>query len=131
MVAIRDKLMRHSVSLSLSLVTVAVLLSACDPGTKKPTLDYHWGAYEGLVYDMYANPGEATPVIQVDMLAAQIEQTRSRGEPVPPGVHAHLGYMHYISGNIDAALIEFDEERVTYPESATFIDGITRRLEGE
>lgn len=123
--------MLRSVSLPLSLVMAAVLLSACDPGPKKPTLDYQWGAYEGLIYDMYANPGSATPVVQIEKLAAQIEQTRSRGEPVPPGVHAHLGYMQYISGNVDAALIEFDEERAAYPESATFIDGITRRLEGK
>lgn len=131
MVAIRGELMLRSIPPLLSLVTVAALLSACDPGPKKPTLDYRWGAYEGLVYDMYANPGKATPVLQIERLAAQIEQTRSRGEPVPPGVHAHLGYMQYISGNIDAALIEFDEERAAYPESATFIDGISRRLEGE
>jgi len=113
-----------------ALIIVAVLVSACDTGPKKPTLNYNWGEYEGLVYQMYANPGEATPTVQVEKLAAQIEQTKSQGEPVPPGVHAHLGYMHYISGNIDAALIEFEEERTVYPESATFVDGITRRLEG-
>ena len=72
-----------------TLIIVAALVSACDPGPKKPTLNYHWGAYEGLIYDMYANPGEATPAVQVEKLAAQIEQTKSRGEPVPPGVPQH------------------------------------------
>lgn len=121
----------HARQFAPALIVVAALVSACDPGPKKPTLNYHWGEYEGLVYDMYANPGEATPTVQVEKLAAQIEQTKSRGEPVPPGVHAHLGYMHYISGNIDAALIEFEEERAAYPESSTFIEGITSRLEGK
>lgn len=123
--------MLKSAALPSTLVIVAALLSGCDPGPKKPTLNYQWGAYEGLIYAMYANPGEATPTVQIEKLAAQIEQTKSRGEPVPPGVHAHLGYMQYLSGNVDAALIEFDEERAAYPESATFIDGITRRLEGK
>lgn len=120
--------MPKSVVLAGTLVTVAALVSGCDPGPGKPTLDYHWGVYDDLIYDMYAKPGEATPAVQIEKLAAQIEQTKSRGEPVPPGVHAHLGYMQYLSGNVDAALIEFDEERAAYPESATFINGMTRRL---
>ena len=121
--------MLRSAGVGSALIIAAGLLSACDPGPKKPTLNYHWGVYEGLIYDMYANPGEATPVVQIEKLAAQIERTKSRGEPVPPGVHAHLGYMQYLSGNTDVALIEFEEERAAYPESATFIDGIIRRLE--
>ena len=120
--------MRPSLYLSSTLVIVAGLVSGCESGPKKPTLDYDWGAYNGLVYDMYAKPGEATPDVQISKLSEQIEQTKSAGKPVPPGVHAHLGYMQYISGNIDAAQIEFEREREAYPESAKFLDGITRRL---
>ena len=121
--------LRQVLPLSLS-IPLAALVAACDPGPKKPTLNYDYGVYDDLVYDMYANPGEATPEVQIERLAAEIEQTRSRGRPVPPGVHAHLGYMHYLTGNTDAALIEFEAEQAAYPESTTFIEGITGRLEG-
>ena len=131
MVANRGELMAKPAYSCIATVVLTVLLSACDTGPAKPTLNYHWGDYDSLVYDMYAKPGEATPVVQISKLSAQIEETKSRGEPVPPGVHAHLGYMQYISGNTDAAVIEFEQERAAYPESAVFIDGIIRRLNGE
>lgn len=112
-------------------IALLFLVAGCSSGPTPPTLDYSWGEYDDLVYAMYAKPGEATPAVQISKLSAQIEKTKSRGEPVPPGVHAHLGYMQYISGNLDAARAEFEQERASYPESAVFIDGIMRRLEGE
>jgi hypothetical protein len=50
---------------------------------------------------------------------------------VPPGVHAHLGYMYYLSGNAEAAFDEFATERALFPESATFVDGVFERLREE
>jgi hypothetical protein len=50
---------------------------------------------------------------------------------VPPGVHAHLGYMYYLQGNTGAAYQEFMTERELFPESATFVNGIQQRLRKE
>ncbi len=122
--------MRPLAGWSPAMVIVAVLVSGC-AGSGSDGLSYDWGIYDGLVYDMYAKPGEATPTVQISLLSAQIEQTKSAGLKVPPGVHAHLGYMQYIAGNIDAALDEFDQERANYPESATFIDKIIGQLRQE
>lgn len=100
------------------------LLAGCQ---STPTL-YSWGSYEGLVYDMYANPGEAEPGVQIEKLTADIEQAKLSGGRTPPGVHAHLGYLYYTQGNKSAALAEFNAEKALFPESTVFIDGMVSRM---
>lgn len=119
--------MKHLAALAI----IAGLTSGCAGGNSGPKApDYGWGGYEGLVYAMYANPGEATPEAQIDQLSGQVEEAKSAGLQMGPGVHAHLGYMQYLTGNIDAARIEFEQERALYPESAHFIEGLTKQLGG-
>jgi hypothetical protein len=103
-----------------------VMLSGCAQ-TKEPL--YRWGAYENLVYEMYAKPGKAEPGVQIVKLTEDIEKAQAEGKRVPPGVHAHLGYMYYIQGNESAALQEFSTERELFPESARFVDGMVSRIQ--
>ena len=109
------------------LAIVAGLASGC---AEKPQI-YRWGVYEELIYAMYAEPGAADPDVQVVRLSEDIDRTHSEGKRVPPGVHAHLGYMYYLAGDADAALNEFATERALFPESEVFIDGIFARLRSE
>jgi len=109
-------------------LAAAAILCGCAQ-TKAPL--YRWGAYEGLIYDMYAHPGEAEPGEQITRLTADIERAQAESKRVPPGVHAHLGYMYYIQGNESAALQEFTTERELFPESATFVDGMISRIRKE
>ena len=113
----------------LAMITAmaTLLLVGC---TQKQSI-YRWGVYESLVYDMYAKPGKADPGTQVAKLSEDIARTQAEGKRVPPGVHAHLGYMYYLQGNTDAAQQEFATERELFPESATFVDGILKRLRKE
>ena len=68
---------------------------------------------------------------QVAKLSEDIMRTQAEGKRVPPGVHAHLGYMYFMLGNTEAAYQEFVTERDMFPESATFIDGMLQRLRKE
>ncbi len=109
--------------LTLSLMLAALCtLSACAKSI------YHWGHYEDLVYDMYVNPGSADPGTQVAKLTEDIDKAHAEGKPVPPGVHAHLGYMYYQQGNLGSAEQEFQTERTLFPESTAFIDGLLKRM---
>ena len=99
--------------LAIAMMIPAGLTLGC---AEKPQI-YRWGAYEELVYDMYAKPGTADPDTQVASLSEDITRTQSEGKRVPPGVHAHLGYMYYLSGDTAAALDEFATERALFPES--------------
>jgi hypothetical protein len=105
-------------------LTVALLAAGCAE-TEAPL--YRWGNYENLIYDMYVNPGEAEPGIQIAKLTEDIQRANAEGKRVPPGVHAHLGYMYYTQGNPGEALQEFALERELYPESAVFIEGMLSR----
>lgn len=120
-------MMRATRITTLMAVVNMLLISGC--ATNKPPL-YHWGQYEQLVYTMYAFPGKAEPDTQVAKLSEDVERAQAEDGRVPPGVHAHLGWMYYMQGNEGAAYNEFAIERHLFPESAVFIDGILRRLEG-
>jgi hypothetical protein len=89
---------------------------------------YHWGRYEDLVYTMYAKPGAADPGTQVAQLTEDIDKAAAVGKPVPPGVHAHLGYMYYQQGNLGRAEQEFQTEKTLFPESTQFITGLLQRM---
>lgn len=92
---------------------------------------YYWGHYEPLVYEMYADPGDAEPGEQIDELSEDVATAQSNGQLVPPGVHAHLGYMHLLHGNAMAARAEFETEKRLYPESAVFMDRLRAGMDAE
>ena len=108
---------------ALALASLALLAPACG---QRPL--YYWGHYEALVYDMYAKPGSAEPAEQIEQLTEDVATADGKGLAVPPGVHAHLGYMYLREGNAMAARSEFESEKRLYPESAVFMDRLLARL---
>jgi hypothetical protein len=106
-------------------VALALLTSAC--GAQSSAL-YRWGDYEGVLYDMYVQPGKADPTAQISRLTEDVTRTQAAGQRVPPGVHAHLGYLYYGQGQLDAAYEQFATEKALFPESGHFVDGILARM---
>jgi hypothetical protein len=88
----------------------------------RPQTIYSWGPYEEQLYIMYAKPDEDGPAKQIELFQAHLATTE--GIP-PPGFHAQLGYLYFISGKFEEAHREFNNEKSRYPESATFMN---RRL---
>ncbi len=66
-------------------------------GCAAPSL-YSWGHYEAVVYATYAKPGAVPPERQIELLEQDYQKARSENKPVPPGFHAHLGYLYYQLG---------------------------------
>ncbi len=111
-------------SLQLALLIASLgALNACAPRSI-----YSWGRYEELIYEMYMKPGQADPVTQTAKLTEDIDKAKAEGKPVPPGVHAHLGYVYYQQGNVAGAQQEFQIEKNLFPESSAFIDGVLQRM---
>jgi len=110
---------------TLSAVALALIMSGC---SGQSSALYRWGDYESVLYDMYIRPGKADPTTQIARLTEDITRTQGAGQRVPPGVHAHLGYLYYGQGQLDAAYEEFTTEKSLFPESAHFVDGILARM---
>jgi hypothetical protein len=89
---------------------------------------YYWGDYEELIYQMYIEPGAADSATQVAKLKEDINKASTAGKPVPPGLHAHLGYMYFLQSDTHAAVLEFEMEKKLFPESTKFVDGLMGRL---
>ena len=119
--------MKYKNMLCIAALTASALLTGC--ATHKDT--FYWGDYEEIIYDMYINPGSADSTTQISRLTTDIQKADAESKPVGPGIHAHLGYMYALEGNIAQAKSEFLIEKSLYPESAILIDGMMGRINGE
>ena len=86
------------VLVSACLVALALTLSA-----SCTTTYYDWGRYEDSVYQVTRQPDGFDLAAEIDSLEKQLEQSAAKERPVPPGLHAHLGYLHTVAGHADAA----------------------------
>ena len=85
---------------------------------------YLWGDYENQVYALYNDPGKFPIEAQIETLEANYQKARSANKAVPPGFHAHLGYLYFQAGKGDQAVQSFLTEKTLFPESAVYMDRI-------
>ena len=90
---------------------------------------YTWGHYEDLIYVYYAEPGKASPEVQVAKLEEDYQKARADNKRMPPGWHAYLGYLYFQLGKADQARQEFLTEKAEFPESTVFMDRMLTNLE--
>lgn len=83
---------------------------------------YDWGRYEDSVFAVTARPDGFDLQAEIDALEEQVSKSIDEERPVPPGIHAHLGYLHSVAGNPAAARDHLEREKSLYPESARFVD---------
>jgi hypothetical protein len=115
--------MRKSKSFIL-LLLAATALSAC---VGQPLL-YQWGSYNEQIYAMYHDPGKVPPEQQLLELERDYEKARAADRAVPPGYHAHVGYLYFQLGKTDQALQSFETEKALFPESTVYMDRLIARL---
>lgn len=108
----------------LALAVLLALLAGCTA----PSSLYLWDHYEPLVYATYAKPGAVPPERQIDLLEQDYQKARAANKPVPPGFHAHLGYLYAQIGRIDQARQAFETEKASFPESAVLMDRLLANL---
>lgn len=104
-------------------LAIPILFTGCQsPDT------YYWGHYEDLVYVMYAKPDKVPPEVQAAKMEEDLHKAIAANKPVPPGFHAHLGYVYFQLGKLDLAQQEFTNEKKQFPESTVFMDRMLANL---
>lgn len=107
-------------------VTVLALsVSACK--TTEPL--YYHGAYNQAVY-AYFKAEDTTLEEQINILQQTIQDASSKGKPVAPGIHAHLGLLYFDTGNSDLGQQHFEKEKMLFPESAKYLDFLLKSRQG-
>jgi hypothetical protein len=101
------------------------LASVC--GCAAPSI-YAWGNYEELVYASYAAPESMPPESQIQQMEEDFQKAQAIKMRVPPGWHAHLGYLYAQVGKMDEAQRELLAEKSAYPESAVMMDSLLANL---
>lgn len=90
------------------------LLGACAPKTL-----YHWGEYETNLYAYYKNP-EALEALMEALDSAIIEGEKDKR--IPPGLYAEYGFLLLVKEQRGKAVIYFNKEKTTWPESTVLMD---------
>lgn len=109
----------------IQLVILSLFFISCAGASKDL---YYWGHYEDALYSMYLEPGKASLRDEILRLEEQIEKAAASGKAVPPGLHAHLGYLYANDGDYKTAVNHFQVEKEKFPESADFLDGLMERM---
>lgn len=107
----------------LMLLAIPLLFAGC----QSPDV-YYWGHYQDIVYTMYAAPDKVPPERQAEIMEADLQKAVAANKPVPPGFHAHLGYVYFQMGKADLAQKEFIKEKTQFPESTVFMDRMLANL---
>jgi hypothetical protein len=108
----------------LWLSAMAALLAGC---AASPPL-YKWGSYEEVIYTSYAAPDSVSAATQVATLEKDYQEARATHQRMPPGWHAHLGYLYFQLGKLDQAQQSFLTEKADFPESAVLMDRLLANL---
>ena len=108
-------------------LAAALLLGGCAAQQTTHAL-YHWGSYEDLIYASYSGAGNMPPERQIEALELDLQKARAANQRLPPGWHAHLGYLYYELGKMDQARQELQLEKAEFPESMVFTDRLLTNL---
>ena len=118
----------HSMGTKRLILLLLLMLALAVGCVRRPDTLYEWGNYEQEVYLMYSNPGTVPVEQQIEVLESDYQAARSENRPVPPGYHAHLGYLYYQVGKMDQSLQSFETEKELFPESKQYMDLLISRL---
>ncbi len=104
-------------------------LAALVSGAVSCTQSYYWGSYEDSVRRMCVKDKGYDSGRELERLTSEIDRAEA-GEwtLVPPGKYMHVGYLHYLAGDAEAAKRYFLKEKEWFPESARFVDGMLERM---
>jgi hypothetical protein len=109
-------------------VILLLLMASTVAGCVAQPLLYEWGSYEDQINAVYSDTGKVPVEEQIQNLERDYQLARSENKPVPPGYHAHLGYLYFQTGKVDQSLQSFETEKNLFPESKQYMDLLISRM---
>lgn len=102
----------------LILVTIFLICTGCAPRKM-----YYWGNYEDELDTYYKSPRAPEDHQRyMENLSRIIEESKTSGLIVPPGIFADYGYGLYQSGHYEDAIQSFEKEKSNWPEAVPLMD---------
>lgn len=108
------------------LVLAVAMLAGC---AQPPKLMYMWEAFPRQQYEFLLREGVSASS-QISAMEAHAEKARAAGASLPPGFRAHLGMLQLSVGDAEQARQLWQAEKVSFPESAPYMDHLLKRLQG-
>lgn len=89
---------------------------------------YNYGNYNESYYSYKKElNSESMLIMQKSIEEAIKNATQSSSGRVPPGMYANLGYIYLKNGKSSEAIVNFEKEKLIYPEAAHFMDRIIKK----
>jgi hypothetical protein len=102
-------------------------LTSC--GSSRDYTLYSWSNYQSAIYS-YAKTGSDKDIQNLEKTYERMmEVQRGTRETIPPGICADYGYLLIKNGKTEEGISFLKKEIALYPESATFIQRIIKKLE--
>ncbi len=86
---------------------------------------YSWGNYEDQVYEYFKGQSVEKQIIELEKHS---EQTKAKGQALPPGYQAHLGLLYSKAGRDDKLAEQLLIEKNNFPESGGFLDVLLKKF---
>lgn len=89
---------------------------------------YTWNDYSASLYKLKKEPSDEHLASHMQVLVKIMDDSKTSGQRVPPGLYCEYGYLLLKGGKSDEALKYFDLEAKTYPESTVFIERLKTKI---
>ena len=113
----------------LIITTAAFIISGCSSQRLLSKPLYSYGNYSESYYSSKKELTQESAIALQESIKHAIENTEnSRSGRVAPGMYANLGYIYLKAGKIQEAILSFEKEKATYPESSHFMDRMINKI---
>jgi len=102
-------------------VLLMFLLVGCSTNDR-----YDWGNTQNELLSLSLNSSSNEDAIT--LLVNHLNKAEGSEKKVAPGLYAELGTLYYQNGEYKNALHYYQKERVTWPESAIFMDKLISNI---
>jgi hypothetical protein len=105
------------------------LIALLSTGCTKQNSQYYWCNYSESYYNLAQNNSEEALIEHKAKLEEIVAEAQKHNTAVPPGIYVEYGFLLFKAGKPKDAISWYEKEKKLYPESAAFVEMLTRVAE--